>query len=141
MRAKAKLIVIHNDKLLLLKPLKREKYSLIGGNVDKGETPIEAAIREAKEEAGLKLKKKQLEFFYGCMNIIDKKKVANYYYLLLDKDVDYKHREKHKFESIGWVKKNEALSMLKGIEKKVVTKLITKSEKFILSKKKKKSLY
>lgn len=139
MKAKAKLIVVYNDKLLLLKPLKREKYSLIGGNVDKGETPIEAAIREAKEEAGLKIKKRQLEFFYGCLNFVDGKKIANYYYLLLDKDIDFKHKEKHKFESIGWVKKQEALEMLKGIEKKVVIKFITKSEKFILSKKKKKN--
>lgn len=138
MKAKAKLIIMHNEKLLLLKPIKREKYSLIGGNVDKGETPLEAAIREAKEEAGLKLKKKQLEFFYGCMSIVDKEKVANYYYLLLDKDIDFKHKEKHKFESIGWVEKNEALEMLKGIEKKVVIKFISKTEGFILTKKKKK---
>jgi ADP-ribose pyrophosphatase YjhB (NUDIX family) len=63
MGAKAKLIIIHNDKLLLLKPLKRDKFSLIGGNVDNGETPIKAAIRESKEEAGLKIKKRQLIFF------------------------------------------------------------------------------
>lgn len=138
MRAKAKLIIAHNDKLLLLKPLNRDKYSLIGGNVDKGEDPIDAVIREAKEEAGLKLKKKQVEFFYGCLNIINNKKIANYYYLLLDKNIDFKHKEKHKFESIGWIKKEEALEMLKGIEKKVVIKYITKSEEFLLTKKKKK---
>jgi hypothetical protein len=52
------------------------------------------------------------------MSIAESEKIANYYYLLLDKNIDYKHKEKHKFESIGWVKKSEALEMLKGIEKK-----------------------
>lgn len=41
-----------NKKLLIDKPRKRETYQMIGGKVENGETPIEAAIRECREELG-----------------------------------------------------------------------------------------
>lgn len=41
-----------NEKLLIDKPRKRPTYQMIGGGVDDGETPLEAAIRECHEELG-----------------------------------------------------------------------------------------
>ena len=41
-----------NQKLLLDKPRKRPTYQMIGGSVEDGETPLEAAIRECHEELG-----------------------------------------------------------------------------------------
>lgn len=41
-----------NEKLLIDKPRKRPTYQMIGGKVEKGETPLEAAIRECHEELG-----------------------------------------------------------------------------------------
>lgn len=41
-----------DEKLLIDKPRKRETYQMIGGRVEEGETPIEAAIRECHEELG-----------------------------------------------------------------------------------------
>lgn len=41
-----------DKKLLIDKPRKRPTYQMIGGRVEDGETPLEAAIREAKEELG-----------------------------------------------------------------------------------------
>lgn len=42
-----------NDcKLLLDKPRKRPTYQMIGGRVEDGERPLEAAIRECHEELG-----------------------------------------------------------------------------------------
>ena len=41
-----------DKKLLLDKPRKRPTYQMIGGRVEEGETPIEAAIRECHEELG-----------------------------------------------------------------------------------------
>lgn len=37
-------------------------YRLIGGGMDEGESPIEAAIRETKEEVGIKLEPDQLQY-------------------------------------------------------------------------------
>ncbi len=41
-----------NEKLLIDKPRKRPTYQMIGGGVEEGETPLEAAIRECHEELG-----------------------------------------------------------------------------------------
>ena len=41
-----------NEKLLIDKPRKRPTYQMIGGRVEIGETPLEAAIRECHEELG-----------------------------------------------------------------------------------------
>ena len=41
-----------DKKLLLDKPRKRPTYQMIGGRVEEGEAPIEAAIRECHEELG-----------------------------------------------------------------------------------------
>lgn len=42
----------NNNKLLIDKPRKRPTYQMIGGRVEQGETPLEAAIREWHEELG-----------------------------------------------------------------------------------------
>lgn len=41
-----------DEKLLIDKPRKRQTYQMIGGRVEEGETPFEAAIRECHEELG-----------------------------------------------------------------------------------------
>lgn len=43
-----------DGKLLITKPRKRPTYQMIGGSVEKGETPAEAAVRECHEELGSK---------------------------------------------------------------------------------------
>ena len=42
------------QKLLIDKPRKRNTYQMIGGKVENGETQLEAAIRECREELGEK---------------------------------------------------------------------------------------
>ena len=41
-----------DERLLLDKPRKRPTYQMIGGAVEDGESPLEAAIRECHEELG-----------------------------------------------------------------------------------------
>lgn len=41
-----------DNKLLIDKPRKRATYQMIGGGVEEGEEPLEAAIRECHEELG-----------------------------------------------------------------------------------------
>jgi len=45
-------VIIRNERALLLKHKKLNKWLYPGGHVDEGETPVEAALREAKEETG-----------------------------------------------------------------------------------------
>lgn len=42
----------NDNKLLIDKPRKRPTYQMIGGKVENGETPLQAAIRECHEELG-----------------------------------------------------------------------------------------
>ncbi len=41
-----------DQKLLIDKPRKRQTYQMIGGGVEEGETPLQAALRECREELG-----------------------------------------------------------------------------------------
>lgn len=45
----------HGDRLLCIRESYRPGLSLPGGGIDRGETPLEAAQREAREEVGLDL--------------------------------------------------------------------------------------
>lgn len=47
-------MIFQNGKLLIDKPRKRPTYQMIGGGIEDGETPLEAAIRECREELGEK---------------------------------------------------------------------------------------
>ena len=47
-------IFLKNKMLLIDKPRKRKTYQMVGGKVEKGESPVEAAIRECHEELGPK---------------------------------------------------------------------------------------
>ena len=53
----AKVIIIHGDEILLIKTTYGYTYSLPGGGIKNGETPENAAIREAQEEVGIQLTK------------------------------------------------------------------------------------
>ncbi len=56
MRERASLIIIRDNKFLFVEQLVKEKLRnvFIGGGVEDGETPQEAALRELSEEANIK---------------------------------------------------------------------------------------
>lgn len=46
-------LVVHEDRVLLRKHDKYKVWLMVGGHVELDETPVEAALREVKEEVGL----------------------------------------------------------------------------------------
>lgn len=61
-------IVISNqnekDKVLVqVRASEKNRLGIFGGGIEEGETPIEGAIRELKEETGIEVNKEQLDFF------------------------------------------------------------------------------
>lgn len=50
-----KVLIFHNDEVLLIQTTYEKNYSFPGGGIKKGETPEEAARREAHEEVGIHL--------------------------------------------------------------------------------------
>ena len=124
MKTKAKVIIQNKGNLLLLKPLDKNKLTLIGGSAEKKERPALALIREAKEEANVDLDPKQLKFFYADETIINEKPCMFYCFLLEGQDIPFELREKEKFKYVDWIPAHEALERLKGIEKEMVLRYL-----------------
>jgi 8-oxo-dGTP pyrophosphatase MutT (NUDIX family) len=63
---KARLILYHKGKILLLKQTKPNggNYTLVGGTIEKKEFAKEALIRESYEEAGILIKEKELSLVH-----------------------------------------------------------------------------
>lgn len=61
MRTRAGIILIENDKVALIERHRAglDYYVFPGGGVDEGETPRQAAVREAMEELGVDVRLKQ----------------------------------------------------------------------------------
>lgn len=64
MRSCARAIIFNGDKILLMKRLKmgKEYYTLLGGAVEKNESPDQTAIREVFEESTIKVRDPKLVF-------------------------------------------------------------------------------
>ena len=52
-RNSARSIVIKSQKVAMIHSLKYDYYKFPGGGIENGENPVDAMIRETREEAGL----------------------------------------------------------------------------------------
>ena len=50
LNVRAGVVIMHNSKILLHRNINSDHYAMIGGRVEDGETPLDAAIRECHEE-------------------------------------------------------------------------------------------
>lgn len=117
---KSRLLVLYPPFVLALKKTGEEKYSLIGGNIETNETPIESIIREAKEEAGINLTENDLAFndkyTEAKQGVVHER---NYFYLN-DINQKFKVNEPEKFESIEWVDFFENKKKFKKLDQKAI---------------------
>ena len=69
MRNRSAIILIEDNKLALIERYRAEKhyFAFPGGGVDEGESPQQAAVREAEEELGIvvEVKQKVAEVFFN----------------------------------------------------------------------------
>lgn len=81
-------IIIRDGKIAMIHSLKYDYYKLPGGGIENGESPVEAMIRETREEAGLVVKPETVKE-YGYVHRIQRSDMDssecfvqdNYYYL------------------------------------------------------------
>lgn len=87
-RNSARSIIIVNNKIAMIHSLKYDYYKFPGGGIESGEKPIDAMIRETREESGLVVKPETIKE-YGYVHRIQKSNLDetecfvqdNYYYL------------------------------------------------------------
>ena len=87
-RNSARSIIIRNGKVAMVHSLKYDYYKFPGGGIEAGENPVEAMIRETREEAGLTVILDSVKE-YGLVHRIQKSDSDpaecfvqdNYYYL------------------------------------------------------------
>ena len=87
-RNSARSIIIRGGKIAMIHSLKYDYYKFPGGGIENGENPVEAMIRETREEAGLVVKPETVKE-YGYVHRIQRSDMDasecfvqdNYYYL------------------------------------------------------------
>ncbi len=87
-RDSARSIIIRDGKIVMIHSRKYDYYKFPGGGIENGETPVEAMIRETREEAGLTVLPETVKE-YGYVHRIQKSDHSpaecfvqdNYYYL------------------------------------------------------------
>ena len=93
-------------KLLIDKPRKRNTYQMIGGKVEEGETPLEAAIRECHEELGNKAifneKLFELVMEFDEIATSDGKTPIHFYVFKYNGDLQGKLTTSEEIESFQW---------------------------------------
>ena len=110
-RPSVRAIVIKGDKIAVVHSKKYNYYKIPGGGIEIDESHVEALIREAREEAGLIIRKETIKE-YGYVHRIQKNTIGdvdifiqdNYYYLceaedyLVDQELDdYEDEEDFSF--------------------------------------------
>lgn len=108
-RVSAGLVIIQNNKILLVHPTNSPwygTYSIPKGGIDKKEDPLEAALRETREETGIKIKRKHISHKdAGFIDYTNKKgKVYKrvYYFVAFPKKPIIKDMFKLQQEEVDW---------------------------------------
>lgn len=121
MQESAGLLIINNNKMLLVHPTNAPwygTYSIPKGKLEKGETYIDAAIRETKEETGIKINLNQINKTpYKIQYKNDKGKIykeLTYFLVNLNNDIkiDKNKLQLNEIDWAGFVDKDEAISRI-----------------------------
>src|SRR5690625_162705 len=70
-------ILIHNGKILMIKKPRRGWHAIPGGKMEQGETVLEGAIREFKEETNLDLKNPKLQGVFSFLTYDDQQRLIH----------------------------------------------------------------
>ena len=117
----AGLLIIADNRILLAHPTNAKwkgTYSIPKGRLDKGERPIETAIRETSEEVGLVIDPSQVSDEDGIIEYTDNKgrvyKRVVYFVVYLDEMPDMKKRklQKDEVDHAKFFKKSDAKDVI-----------------------------
>ena len=113
-----------DNQLLIDKPRKRLTYQMIGGRVEDGETPLEAAIRECHEELGSKAifdeRKLELVMEFDEIATSDGVTKIHFYVFQYNGKLTGKLEESEEIEKFLWYESSYGIEMLSNTLKNEV---------------------
>ncbi len=83
-KRKALLVPINSQKQILIQDRRGHKkpdWGYFGGGIEEGETPVEAVIRESKEELTIDISETELTYLGTSITLWDEHKIIRYMYL------------------------------------------------------------
>ena len=105
-----------DQKLLIDKPRKRPTYQMIGGRVEEGETPLEAAIRECHEELGNEAifdsNKIELVMEFDEIATSDGKTPIHFFIFKYNGSLEGKLNTSEEIEAFKWYESNDGTDIL-----------------------------
>ena len=111
-------------KLLIDKPRKRPTYQMVGGKVEEGESPLEAAIRECHEELGNKAvfdeKLFELIMEFDEIATSDGKTPIHFYVFKYNGELDGEFTTSEEIERFKWYSSNDGTDILSNTLKNEV---------------------
>ena len=101
---KSRLILYNKGRILLLEQQKNNggNFSLVGGNLEKGETAKYALIRESEEETGILLKEEHLVLAHVLLKKTKKGQRVTFYFKAIRWEGELRSRELEKFKKVAW---------------------------------------
>lgn len=101
---KVRLILYHKGQILLLKQTKPNggNYTLVGGNIEEGESARQCLVREAREEAAILLKEKDLTLVHVLQKVKNNEQRIVLYFKAYRWEGELQSREPHKFKEAQW---------------------------------------
>lgn len=107
-------ILLYNDNKVFL-VYEKGKWGIPKGKLDKGESDLEAAMRELHEETGVKLKKSKYDF----VDLGDFKN-KRFYALEYKKEINFKPNDE--IDDAKWVKLSKVNDKIRKDQKEVIKK-------------------
>lgn len=105
-RVSVHLLLLNENKILLLRRFNTGyedgKYSLVAGHIDGNESVTDAIIREAYEEAGINIKKEDLEIVHVMHRKKSKGEYVDYFFKCTKWIGEIKNTEPHKCDDLSW---------------------------------------
>lgn len=119
-----------DQKLLIDKPRKRETYQMIGGRVEEGETPKEAAIRECREELGplAIFDESEINFLMEFDEIAtsDGKTPIHFYIFEYSKKLEGSLQTSEEIESFHWYSTEDEVPLSNTLKNEVIPYCVKK---------------